>query len=60
MEQKKKICNFIFSLAFFLMIAIPLCLLDTTPTITSELEYRNRTEWPGLHCSSFYNEVYGR
>lgn len=59
MEQKKKICNFIFSLAFFLMIAIPFCLLDTTPTITSELENRNMTEWPGLHFSSLYNEWYG-
>lgn len=59
MKQKKKICNILFSLAFFLMITIPFCLLDTTPTITSELENRNMTEWPGLHFSSLYNEWYG-
>ncbi len=59
MERKKQIINFIFSIAFLLMITIPLCLLRTEPEIASELENRNLTEWPGLHFSALYNEWYG-
>lgn len=59
MEKKKKILNFIFSVMFILMIFLPFCLLDTTPEISSALENRNLTEWPGFHISGAYNEWYG-
>lgn len=42
-----------------LMITVPACMLNTTQTITSDLENRNMTEWPGIHFSSLYNEWYG-
>lgn len=58
-EKKNRIINFIFSIVFWSMIVLPFCLLDTTPTISSELENRNMTEWPGLHFSALYNEWYG-
>lgn len=59
MEKKKRISNFIFSIVFVAVLIIPFCMINTEPTITSTLENRNMTEWPGLHFSSLYNEWYG-
>lgn len=57
--KKRKAADLLFAVCFVTMIFIPFLLLDTTEGLTSELENRALTAWPGLGFNKTYMEWYG-
>ena len=57
--MKKKWMDLVFTIAFMLMITVPLLMLNTAPEVESIQENRMLTSWPGIGFNREINEWYG-